>query len=286
MEQFQPQPKAMPPVNKQEQTMEFSATQETMKSPEVSIEQQTRASGERAAERTQEISKLSESATATQDKINEIRKSLGMAPTTEEPPSVVATKARMEKLTQRSGSPIEIQQPTEEFAPEPKTEQTPVDKLEEKQLNQEILQGKLEELFNEFNSLSPEELQSVILTGKTLLGINYVSQAFGMMQPSFAHLLAISFREGITSLPQIMEMFPEITESFEQVMDTEAESTENNVPQEEVSMNAVQTPLEEKPIIIKEQEVPVSPEELMRRNGERAPMEPEAKEGTNTQATV
>jgi hypothetical protein len=220
MEQFQPQPKAVPPVNKQEQSVDFSAaTQEMIKSSEFEVEQLSRVPGERVTERAQEIAKLSTSITNTKDQLNDIRISLGMQPTQEDPPSVMSAKARIEKLSTESAEEIPLAEAViAEVGQVTTTEQVFENELEQKQKMEEIAQIRIDALFNEFRAINSTELQSIILTGKTLLGENYISQTFGVMQPSFAHLLAIAFREGITSVPQIIEIFPEITEPLEEVI--------------------------------------------------------------------
>lgn len=284
MEQFQPQPKAVPPVSKQEQPVGFyAATQEMVKSSEFGVEQLSRTPGERVTERTQEIAKLSTSITNTKDQLNDIRISLGMQPTQEDPPSVMSAKARIEKLSIETTAEIP---PAEAVIAEvgqvTTAEQVFENELEQKQKMEEIAQIRIDALFNEFRAINSTELQSIILTGKTLLGENYISQTFGVMQPSFAHLLAIAFREGITSVPQIIEIFPEITEPLEETIVLEEKEIE-----EKPTVEAVQ----ETAPVFNTITVPLPPSsvdstELLRKIGERAPIEPIAQEGTNSQTVT
>jgi len=291
MEQFQPQPKAVPSVSNQEQPVGFSAaTQEMVKSSEFEVEQLSRTPGERVTERAQEIAKLSTSITNTKDQLNDIRISLGMQPTQEDPPSVMSAKARIEKLSTESAVEIPLAEAViAEVGQVTTTEQVFENELEQKQKMEEITQIRIDALFNEFRAINSTELQSIILTGKTLLGENYISQTFGVMQPSFAHLLAIAFRERITSVPQIIEIFPEITEPLEQSVENETKKLEDK-PKYETREEMYASTIESQPIEINdkilEQTTPSNPEKLFQRNGERAPIEPESREGTNAQTVT
>lgn len=195
-----------------------------LEKPEISPEEQVENLKEETEARQEEIIKLTESVEGTKVKINEARESLGLPPTEEDPPSVSSDKEKLEKLqAEKEG----LEKQSEEL----------ISKREKERLIREekekILQEKIDGLFKEFESLNPQDFESIFKTGKNKEGGKMESGAMGALDPETAKSLASAFKEGIKFLPKILESLPELLKKFDEDLDKEAEERVNKKLEEE-----------------------------------------------------
>jgi hypothetical protein len=167
----------------------------------------------------QKITRLTASIEATRSAVNDarnkVREKLGLEPEIlkEDPQSVVADKDRLKKLQDEK---VALGKQKEELVSQQEKE-----KLIKKEKGI-ILQQKLDELFEEFEALNPRDLENILQSEKTLLGLNVESKSMGFLSPEVAQPLARAFKEGIKLLPKILEAQPDLLKNFDQQLTEEA----------------------------------------------------------------
>ncbi len=209
------------------------ASEEKQERSELSPEKQLTNLEEEAEARQQEITRLTESVERTKTKVNEMRKELGLPPNKEDPPSVFSETDKLKKL-QAEQEALEKQR--EELVSQEEREQLITEEKES------ILQEKLDELFNEFESLNTLDFESIFANGKTREGRNVESLSLGELDPEVAKSLAKAFKEGIKLLPKILETLPELLKAFNEDLTKEAtERVEQKVAEEKARMEKAGT---------------------------------------------
>ncbi len=200
--------------------------------PELSSEKQLKNLESKMEARQQEITRLTKSIEETKARLNKAREKLGLPPTEEDPPSTSSEKDKLEKL--------KAQQEALEKQKERLVSQSERKRLihEEKE---KILQEKLDELFKEFEALSPRDFESIFKSGKTREGESIESKSMGTLDPKIAQSLAKVFRAGIKLLPKILEALPELLKKFDEDLTKEAtERVEKKLVEEKAKMEEEQ----------------------------------------------
>jgi len=195
--------------------MEGSKTEQDIEQPELSPEEKLKGLEGQIEAQEQEIAKLTESIEGTKSKLSAVREGLGLPPTEEDPSSITSEKDTLEKL-QREQEELEKQK--EEIISEQEKEELI------KEEKEKILQEKLDGLFKEFEGLNPNDLESILRSGKTSEGNNVESKSIGSLKPEDAQSLMKVFKEGIKLLPKIIEALPELLKKLDE--DLEKEATE------------------------------------------------------------
>lgn len=224
---------------------------------ELSTEDQLKNLTRESETRQEGISRLTSSVETTKIKLNEAREKLGLPPTEEDPPSVLLEKDRLDKLK------------TEQNTSEKQREEL-VSKQEKEKLvkdeKEKILQRKLDELFKEFEALTPKDFGNILQSGKTLEGRNVESKSMGFLDPKVAQSLAKAFKEGVKLLPKILEALPDLLKKFDEditkeateAVDKKLEAEKQKIKEEEKKEKKPEEPkLEEKAKIL-EGEIPLN----------------------------
>ena len=214
---------------KGERTAERERGQET-EPAELSPEEQLKNLGSEVEARQQKIARLTGSVEATRAKLKEARENLGLPPSAEDPPSISSEKDETERLLAEQK---DLEKQREEL----------INRQEKERLVQEakaeILQEKIDELFEEFGGFDPSDLESIFQNGKTAGGKNVESKSLGSLDPETAQSLAKAFKEGIKLLPKILEALPGLLKEFDDQLTKEAtERVEKKLEEEKTEMKS------------------------------------------------
>ena len=195
--------------------LEGTKTERVVEQPVLSPEAQLKNLDVSAEVQRQKITSTNESIKDLQSKLNEAREELGMPPAEKDPISMSEKKSYLEKL--------KIEQEVLERQKEELVSKKEREKLVKAE-KEKILQEKINELFKEFEKVNPRDLEVFVSTGKTSDGNNFESKSAAQFSPETVQSLAKAFKEGIKSLPKILENLPELLKHFDK--DLEKEATE------------------------------------------------------------
>lgn len=213
------------------------AQEQVSKEPGLSPDEQLKNLENEAGAKQEEMARLSKSIEGTKFALNASREKLGLPSNEEDPPSVLSNKDQLEKL---------------------KSEQETLEKQREDLINQQekerlireeivkILQEKLDELFKEFEGLNRQAFESIFMNGKTPEGRMVESKSMGSLEPEVAQSLARAFKEGVTLIPKILEVLPELLKRFEEDLTKEAiERVDKKLEEEKRQLEEAQKKEEE-----------------------------------------
>jgi len=97
-----------------------------------------------------------------------------------------------------------------------------------------LMQEKLDEFFKELSQISHWDLNSLLESGKTADNKKFNSESMGQqLDPNMIKSLTKAFKEGIKSLPKIIEILPDILKEFNNNLTEEAEVSVEKKLQEE-----------------------------------------------------
>jgi hypothetical protein len=221
--------------------LERAKMKQVAEQPVLSTEEQLKNFEETSEAQREEITRLTESVEGTKSKLNEVRESLGLPPTEEDPPSVLSEKEKLEKL--KTGQETLEKQKDELISQQEKEKLIKAEK-------EKILQEKINGLFNEFEALQASGKFEGILKGEA----NFESKSMGSLNPENAKVLAKAFQEGIKLLPKILENLPELLKQFDKDLEKEAKERVDKKLEEEKKKLEDNQKKEEKPEEQKQEE--------------------------------
>jgi hypothetical protein len=165
---------------------------------EASFQKELKDTSEKAEINKTRISKLEESIKKTQLEFDRIRQKFGLPPLKkkEKMPSNVSSEKAIKDLEAEQ----EILQTKEEEL---------MKQLERERLIREEKQKILNEIFEEFDELKPEEFENLLNTGKKKENQKFESSSIGEIDPGTVKVLAKAHKEELKKFRDVFEEFPE-----------------------------------------------------------------------------